>query len=74
MVDRPSSQRVQRIRTLTSERWQRARRVQLVGKTSAKKPCFQLDRLEAAVVLLSLCISERHRVEVCVTIRSVACG
>ena len=60
MTDRPPSQRVQRIRTLTSEQWQGAHRVQLVEKTLTKKPRFQLDRLEAAVVLLSLCISERH--------------
>lgn len=74
MVDRPASQRVQRILALTSERGQRKSRVQLVGKTMAKRRCFQLDRLEAAVVLLSLCISERHRVEAHVTVRGTVCG
>ena len=74
MVDRPASQRVQRILTLTSERVQRARGMQLVGKTSVKKTRLRLDRLEAAVVLLSLCFSERHRVEARITVRGTACG
>lgn len=71
MVDRPPSQQ---IRTPTIERWQRVRGMQLVAKTSIKKTRLRLDRLEAAVVLLSLCFSERHRVEARITVRGTACG